>query len=134
MPKLFTQESANRTLPLVRRIVEDIVVQFSRWQTRVREFELVSVSNSIASPDPRAAELEREVAGLAAELEHFQRELAALGVEFKDYVQGLVDFPSERDGRTVYLCWRLGEPAVEFWHEIDAGFAGRQPLDPRVAA
>jgi len=69
MPKYFTPELANRTLPLVRRIVEDIVVQFSRWQARVREFELVSVSNSVGSPDPRAAELEHEVALLAAELE-----------------------------------------------------------------
>lgn len=134
MPKYFTPELANRSLPLVRRIVEDIVVQFARWQARVREFELASASNSVATPDPRAAELEREVAGLAAELEHFQRELAALGVEVKDYVQGLVDFPAERDGRVVCLCWRLGEPAVEYWHEVDAGFAGRQPLDPRVAA
>jgi hypothetical protein len=134
MPKLFTPESANRTLPLVRRIVEDIVVQFARWEARVREFELASLSNSVSAPDPRAAELEREVAALAADLEHFQRELAALGVEIKDRVQGLVDFPAEREGRLVYLCWRLGEPGVEFWHEIDAGYAGRQPLDPRVAA
>jgi hypothetical protein len=134
MPRFYTPEMANRSLPLVRRIVEDIVVQFARWQARVREFEMISASNSVAAPDPRAAELEREVAALAAELEHFQGELAALGVEFKDYVQGLADFPAQRDGRTVYLCWRLGEPAVEFWHEVDAGYAGRQPLGPRVAA
>ncbi len=134
MPKYFTPEMANNTLPLVRRIVEDIVVQFARWQSRVREFELVSVSNTVGSPDPRAAELEREVAVLAAEMEHFQRELAALGVEFKDYVQGLVDFPAQHEGRTVFLCWRLGEPAVHYWHEVDAGFAGRQPIDPRVTA
>jgi hypothetical protein len=134
MPKFYTPEMANRSLPLVRRIVEDIVVQFARWQARVREFEMVSASNSVAAPDPRAAQLEREVATLAAELQHFQGELAALGVEFKDYVQGLVDFPAQRDGRTVYLCWCLGEPAVEFWHEVDAGYAGRQPLGPRVAA
>jgi hypothetical protein len=134
MPKLFTPELANRSLPLVRRIVEDIVVQFARWQARVREFEMVSATNSVALPDPRAVELEREVAVLAAELDHYQRELVALGVEFKDYTQGLVDFPAKRDDRIVYLCWRLGEPAVEFWHEVDAGYAGRQPLDPRVAA
>ncbi len=134
MPKYYTPEMANRSLPLVRRIVEDIVVQFARWQARVREFEMASASNSVAAPSPRAAELEREVAQLAAELEHFQGELAALGVEFKDYVQGLVDFPALRDGRTVYLCWCLGEPSVEFWHEVHAGYAGRRPLGPRVAA
>jgi hypothetical protein len=134
VPKLFTPELANRTLPLVWRIVEDVVVQFARWQARVREFELASASNTVAAPDPQAAQLEREAAVLATELEHFRRELAALGVELKDYVQGLVDFPAEREGRVVYLCWRLGEPAVEFWHEVDAGYTGRQRLDPRVAA
>jgi hypothetical protein len=44
-----------------------------------------------------------------------------------------VDFPAERDGRPVYLCWRLGEPSVQFWHEIDAGFVGRRPLEELVA-
>lgn len=133
MPKLFTPELANQSLPLVRRIVEDIVVQFARWQARVREFELAAANNSVATPDPQAAQLEREVAALAADLEHFQEELSELGVEFKDYVQGLVDFPAERDGRVVYLCWRLGEPAVEFWHEVDAGYAGRRPLAAEAA-
>jgi len=133
VPKLFTPELANQSLPLVRRIVEDIVVQFARWQARVREFELAAANNSVATPDPQAAQLEREVAALAADLEHFQEELSELGVEFKDYVQGLVDFPAERDGRVVYLCWRLGEPAVEFWHEVDAGYAGRRPLAAEAA-
>ena len=123
MPKPYTPELANRSLPLVRRIVEDIVVQFARWQARVREFELVTASNSVSDPSPRAAELE-----------HFHAELSALGVVFKDYTLGLVDFPAEQDGRPVYLCWRLGEPTVEYWHEVDAGFAGRQRLIPRVAA
>ncbi len=132
--RTFTPDLANRSLPLVRRIVEDIVAQFTRWQTRVREFELVSASNTMSDPNPRAEELEREVAVLAAELEHFHQELAALGVEFKDYSMGLVDFPAEHDGRPICLCWRLGEPAVAFWHEIDAGYAGRQPLTPRIAA
>ena len=51
------------------------------------------------------------------------------GVELKDYFAGLVDFPSRREGRVVYLCWRFGEPAVAYWHELEAGFAGRQKLD-----
>jgi hypothetical protein len=127
-PPIFTPDLANRSLPLVRRIVEDIVVQFARWQARVREFELASATNSVSEPNPRAAELEQEVASLAAELEHYHQELGELGIEFKDYVLGLVDFPAERDGHPIYLCWRLGEPAVEYWHERDAGYAGRRPV------
>jgi hypothetical protein len=107
--KLFTLEQANRTLPLVRRIVEDIVRTYARWQERVREFEVV------------AGQL------LVAELE-------ALGVEFKGFDLGLVDFPSEMNGRVVHLCWRLGEPAIQHWHEVGAGFAGRQPLTPAGVA
>ncbi len=50
------------------------------------------------------------------------------GILIKDVDTGLVDFPSMRHGREVYLCWRLGEPRVAFWHDVDSGFAGRQPL------
>lgn len=53
--------------------------------------------------------------------------MKALGVELKGF-DGLCDFPSQRDGREVYLCWRLGEPEVHYWHELHTGFAGRQPL------
>jgi len=130
----FTVEQATQTLPLVRRIVEDIVVSVSRWQERVREFDLVSASVTTTTPDPRATELERETTALAAEVDRYVAELTALGIEMKDYAMGLVDFPSERDGRPVYLCWRLGEPSVLYWHEVDAGYSGRHPLDPLIAA
>jgi hypothetical protein len=56
------------------------------------------------------------------------QEILSLGVEIKDFERGLCDFPSERDGRIVYLCWQRGEETIEWWHDIDAGFAGRQPL------
>ena len=132
--RVFTPEQATQMLPLVRRIVEDIVVSVGRWRERIGEFEIVTASVTTHTPDPRAAELEREASAIAAEVDKFVRELASLGVELKDYETGLVDFPGERDGRPVYLCWRLGEPSVQFWHEIDAGFVGRRPLEERVVA
>ena len=52
----------------------------------------------------------------------------ALGCELKHVDQGLIDFPALREGREVYLCWRLGEPTIGWWHDLDTGFAGRQPL------
>ena len=55
-------------------------------------------------------------------------ELRQLGIETKSVTEGLVDFPAIMDGRMVYLCWRLGELRVSHWHELDAGFRGRQPL------
>ena len=128
--KLFTVESANRTLPLVRKIVADIVRNYATWEERVQELEVLNAGARSEETDARTVVLEREIARLAADVQGCLRELKELGVEFKGYDTGLIDFPSEMGDRTVYLCWRLGEPAVAHWHEIDAGFAGRQPLAP----
>lgn len=126
--ELFTVDHANRTLPLVRRIVEDIVREHARWQQAVVELDLRASGVRSDLPDPRATALEREVLAIAREIEQFESELASLGIQLKDRRIGLIDFPSELDGRRVLLCWRLGEPSVQFWHDEDAGYAGRQPL------
>ena len=130
MSRLFTVEEANRTLPLVRRIVEDIVKQHRQWREKILELDLVASSSRADEPHERAAQLEREAQALAQELDGYQRELEELGIQLKDRRQGLVDFPSELGGRRVLLCWRLGEAEVQFWHDEDAGFQGRQPLQP----
>jgi hypothetical protein len=128
--KLYTVEQANRTLPLVRRIVEDIVRFYAKWQEAVRSFEIVSASVRAEQPDERAVTLQSDAQRLAADIAACVRELEQLGLEFKGYDLGLVDFPSMMGDRTVYLCWRLGEPDVRYWHEVDGGFAGRQPIEP----
>ncbi len=132
--KRFTVEQANRTLPLVGRIVEDIVRHYARWRELVREFELHAGSSSVERPVPEAEAAQRQLQQLAREIDEFLAELREIGVEFKSYDLGLVDFPSEMDGRLVYLCWKLGEPAVGYWHETDAGFAGRRRLEPSGVA
>ncbi len=134
MSKVFTVEQANRTLPLVSRIVQDIVTQYTRWRERIQEFEVAAANTRIDPPDPRAEALQHEVQEIAREIEGYVNELTELGVEFKGFDLGLVDFPGHLGGRDVYLCWRLGEPAVEYWHERDAGYAGRQPLSPCAVA
>jgi hypothetical protein len=125
----FTVEQANRTLPLVRRIVDDIVAHHRRWLDRVREFELLSAGSAAERVSPRAEEVQRDVLMLAGQIDGFVAELTELGIEFKDFALGLVDFPSEIEGREVYLCWKLGEPDVRFWHERDAGYSGRRPVE-----
>jgi hypothetical protein len=129
---LFTVESANRTLPLVRRIVEDVVRQHRAWRERILELDLIASAARAEESRNRAEQLEREVQALAREIDGYERELADLGIELKDRRLGLVDFTSEINGRRVQLCWRLGEPEVQFWHEVDAGYAGRQPLSPSL--
>lgn len=130
--QLFTVEQANRTLPLVRRIVEDVVREHRRWQEAIVELDLLATASRADQPDPRAAALEREIQDIAREIDAFQEELSALGIQLKDRRIGLIDFPSRLEGRRVLLCWRLGEPSVQFWHDEDAGYAGRQPLSPTL--
>lgn len=130
MNRQFTVDEANRTLPLVRRIVEDVVRQHRVWREKILELDLVASSGRVDEPHGRAKKLEREAQALAREIDGYQRELDDLGIQLKDRRLGLVDFPSEMSGHSVLLCWRLGEGEVQFWHDADAGFAGRQPLQP----
>jgi hypothetical protein len=130
--QLFTVDHANRTLPLVRRIVADIVNEHRRWQEAIVELDLIVSGVRADLPDPRAVALEREVQAIARDIDQFQAELESLGIQLKDRRIGLIDFPSEMDGRRVLLCWRLGEASVQYWHDEQTGYAGRQPLSPTL--
>ncbi len=130
--QLFTVDHANRTLPLVRRIIEDVVREHRRWQEAIVELDLLVSGVRADLPDPRAVALEREIQGIARDIDQFQAELESLGIQLKDRRIGLIDFPSEMDGRRVLLCWRLGEASVQFWHDENTGYAGRQPLSPTL--
>jgi len=115
-------------LPLVRRIVEDLVRDHDRWQDKVDAFEIATVGSSADRPDAVAELLQQDALRLAADIEGYVRELSELGVECKGLDAGLVDFPAELDGQAIYYCWKLGEPSVQYWHGMTAGFAGRKPL------
>lgn len=129
--RLFTVEEANATLPLVRAIVTDLV-RLSRDVLERRE-RLLHVrgkrdpdSNDLYSEE--LAQIEDELEKDSLELATYVDELRAIGVEPKNGLEGIVDFPCQMEGRIIFLCWKQGEPEVLHWHEIDAGFAGRQPL------
>lgn len=106
--------------------------QHRRWRETILELDLVASTRRASDPGDRAEELERAAQALAREIDGYQRELEALGIQLKDRRLGLVDFPSEMNGRHVLLCWRLGESEVQFWHEIDGGYTSRQPLSPEL--
>jgi hypothetical protein len=134
-PKLFTVAEANAMLPLVRAIVSDIVALASDLRDRQERLERIRKSQR-ALGEAHAAEFGQAEADWQRDenrLRECQAELGGLGVELKDFLSGLVDFPSRMDDRIVYLCWRLGEDSVAFWHELDAGVAGRQKLVPDCA-
>lgn len=129
--KYFSVEQANKTLPLVKKIVGDIVRQFQVvTELDSRLAGVLKRDGKRRADDPYTEELSHTKAELEAEAERlqaYQQELEDLGVELKG-ADGLCDFPGLKDGREVCLCWRLGEPAVDHWHEVQAGFAGRQPI------
>jgi len=134
MDRIFTVEEANRTLPLVSKIVADLVREHELWEDKVREFELATVGSTPEHPDAIAELLQMEAQRLARDIEGYIAELNDLGVICKGMDTGLVDFPGQIDGRDVYYCWKLGEAGVLYWHEIDAGFVGRQRLHPLALA
>jgi hypothetical protein len=121
----FTIEQANRALPLVRRIVQDIVNEYAH----IAELEAQSEQLSGAGRTEQIARIRDDHGGTLERLRELAEELAAVGCELKDGEKGLVDFPAVRDGCDVYLCWRLGEEGVHFWHELDAGFHSRRKID-----
>lgn len=116
----FTLEQANKSLPLVKRIVADIV------RTHAEIAQLQQQLESAKSNQQKAAQ-DRLQAGLA-HLQDYVDELTEVGCELKDYRQGLIDFIGKHQGRDVCLCWKLGEDRVAYWHELQAGYAGRQPV------
>jgi hypothetical protein len=129
--RLFTIDQANQMLPLVRAIATDLS-QLSREVIERRErLATLLAGRAPNQADPYRAELaqiEEELERDTERLHEYVEELMALGVEPKNGVEGLLDFPAKMDGRIVYLCWKLGEPEVLHWHELEAGFAGRQTL------
>jgi hypothetical protein len=124
--KLFTLDEANSLLPSVRPIVKSIQKSHRRlitFQTAAKQAaQGAETGGGGMTNGPRYAALLLDLSSHAGQLE-------SLGIQLKDYQQGLIDFPSMRDGRVVLLCWKADEgDKLEWWHDVEAGFAGRQPL------
>ena len=132
---MFSLEQANRALPLVRRIVQDIVAEHPRWKDLVARYELAAAG---ARPEWGESQeqmtLRREIESVAGRINGYLDELSAVGCLLKGFEDGLVDFYGYQEGRLVFLCWRLGEDQVAHWHDLDEGFAGRKRIAPALAA
>ncbi len=130
----FTVSEANQRLPLVRVIVDDIVILHRDLSERAERIALIRKAAQPGSRDEQTVyseeldEAEKDLELDRQRLEGFIGELVELGAELKDPSIGLIDFPTLIDGREAYLCWKRGENEIAFWHELDAGFEGRQSL------
>jgi len=128
--KIFSVEHANRTLPLVRRIVTDMVRQHKRVSALEDKCHMRRPNVSAEQQD----RLSRQYAHELEKLRELSDELSNIGCEIKDWRRGLIDYRSIHQGREVELCWCLGEDQVSHWHEVDAGFAARQIIDAEFHA
>ena len=130
--RLFTPAEANSALAQVRPVAERLVAVRARMRELIAtQGESVKAigGNGVgyAASDLNSAQGELEQ--LAEHAADHVRELDELGVVVKDLDAGLLDFPALRDGVEVELCWHVGEQAVEYWHRIGEGYAGRKPID-----
>ena len=125
MPRYFTLQAASETLAAIQPIMEEI--QTIRQKILANQPEVWPVVERAAGNggSRAASKLVREFERLDALVHQIQD----TGTLLKDINLGLLDFPALKNGREVYLCWKYGEDDIAFWHEIEAGYAGRQPID-----
>jgi hypothetical protein len=131
MPTHFTREEAEALLPRLEPLL--IELRDARAELRAAEERmealLAKMRGNGHAHQAELARLRTQMAELGTTLQGGLRRIGRWGVLVKDLETGLVDFPTLRDGREVYLCWRLGETGIHWWHTIEGGFAARQPLD-----
>ena len=124
--KLFTVEEANELLPIAREVVRRIQQAHKRV---MRDRDAAQRAAQAAASGGGGMAGGMNYVDALLQLAARTDELAQFGVQLKDYERGLIDFPSLREGRVVLLCWQMGEgDSIEWWHDTEAGFAGRQRL------
>ena len=130
--KTYTVAEANAMLPLLRVILRDITTLANDLRERYERLQRMQEHGGKldAAHQEEVQHLVEEFERGQEKMREYEQELEKLNVELKDYYTGLIDFRHLRDGREVYLCWRLGEDEVSHWHELDAGFSGRKRLEP----
>ena len=128
MPRQFTVEEANSLLPALAPVLEDLRAAARRLIAMRDELATINPASRLNGMAKRVLQLECEAADSAEHVDGLLQQIDAMGVEVKDPLTGLIDFRSLRGRQEVYLCWRLGEGPIAWWHSLDAGIQGRLPL------
>jgi hypothetical protein len=123
--RIFTLAEAQRLLPTLRTLLQEITEE---WE-RMRELNPQVQKARDNAPLDGFSKVGVQYVESVSHLTSVIHQVKDLGVILKDADKGLCDFPYMKGGRIVYLCWQLGEESIQYWHEIETGFAGREPLD-----
>lgn len=133
--RTFTLQEAQTLLPLVESLLKRAQTAARNAAHRERDLQQLShaiyLAGGMRVDVEHATKLKSDHQKTVTEARDALAELDAIGVQIKDLEKGLLDFPFELDGKIVLLCWLQGEPTITHWHSLEAGFAGRQPLDER---
>lgn len=124
--RTYTIDEANALLPEVRAVLLQLAVEQRRLEKAHAELH-ARLDRDAAADGSEAAQLEARVTEISEGIRSLEAHLNGLGVVLRDVEMGLVDFPGHRDGRRIWLCWRLSDPRVAFWHPTDEGYASRKP-------
>jgi len=130
MTHYFTREEAEALLPEITIVLRKIQKHYRQMHALEGELETMQMQalGNGHHLHGRIHKLQKDLTAHTQHLRSAMNELSAFGCELKDPESGLIDFLSLRDGKEIYLCWRLGEERISFWHYLQTGFAGRQPL------
>lgn len=132
MPEHFTREEAEALLPRVEPLLRELRTLASSLTDALEEYTALQekMRGNGHSHIQQYQALRERIGEMRGDIEARLQAITELGVLVKDIESGLIDFPCLRGDREVYLCWRLGEgERISWWHDVEAGFAGRQPLE-----
>jgi hypothetical protein len=133
MPKFFNLLEAEGLLPQVERLLTNIRQQKQRYEEADGGLSAISqritLIGGMIPPRERILQFRSQKDASARALKSAIEQIQSIGCQLKDLDTGLVDFPTLYRDREVYLCWKLGEPSIGFWHHVEDGYGGRQPID-----
>ena len=136
MKRTFTLDEANRLLPVLESLLRMAIASHQAMQEAQQEIQKaghhVFLSGGSLLNISALLKVKAQSESAAQRLHELLAEIDSLGVQVKDLEIGLLDFPCQLDDETILLCWKLGEPTIAYWHTVEAGFKGRQPIDERI--
>ena len=138
MARFFTLLDAERILPQVERLLRMLIELKNEYETADAELnrinQRIALTGGMSLPRDQVQQIRARKDASASRVKAAAEKIQETGCQLKDIETGLVDFPTVYRGKEVYLCWKLGESSIGFWHHIEDGYRGRQPIDSEFLA